>query len=297
VTRLREERGQTLVLTAVFLTVMLGMAAMVLDVGHWYHAKRELQAIADASALAAAQALPNSTPTATSDARAYAVTNGGPVPTVTFSTKTLTNDTVRVRVTRDEPGFFSKVFSINSVNVGAVASARVGTLGVARYAAPFGVDERHPKLSCKPPPCSGETTLDLEKIGPGGFRILNIDGSGGGTGQSILADWILHGYDGDMPTGNYLSDPGAKFNSSEVIDAMSQMLGKELLFPVYKTTNGQGAGMSYKVIGWAGFVVTGFSGDGDAGLIQGHFSQFIAHGLTGQKGVSGFGAYVVTLTE
>ena len=60
----RNERGQAMVLTVVFLVVLLGMAAMVLDVGSWYRADRDTQSTADAAALAGAQALPEDPATA-----------------------------------------------------------------------------------------------------------------------------------------------------------------------------------------------------------------------------------------
>ena len=50
-----KQSGQALVLTVVMLVSLLGMAALVLDVGSWYRAKRNLQATADAAALAGAQ--------------------------------------------------------------------------------------------------------------------------------------------------------------------------------------------------------------------------------------------------
>ena len=57
--RIRSTQGQATVLTVVFLVVLLGMAALVLDVGSWYRAKRAAQSTADAAALAGAQALPD----------------------------------------------------------------------------------------------------------------------------------------------------------------------------------------------------------------------------------------------
>ncbi|MGZ8697874.1 MAG: pilus assembly protein TadG-related protein [Gaiellaceae bacterium] len=54
----RSERGQSLVFTLLFLGVLVGMAAAVLDVGSWYRADRKLQANADAAALAGAHVLP-----------------------------------------------------------------------------------------------------------------------------------------------------------------------------------------------------------------------------------------------
>ncbi len=59
--RLRNDRGQAAVLTVIFLVALLGAVAMVLDVGSWFRAQRATQSAADAAALAAAQALPEST--------------------------------------------------------------------------------------------------------------------------------------------------------------------------------------------------------------------------------------------
>ncbi|MGZ8694930.1 MAG: pilus assembly protein TadG-related protein, partial [Gaiellaceae bacterium] len=53
------QHGQALVLIVLTLTVLLGAAAFVIDVGYTYYAHRALQADADAAALAGAQALPD----------------------------------------------------------------------------------------------------------------------------------------------------------------------------------------------------------------------------------------------
>ena len=42
----RSQRGQATVLTLVFITALLGMAALVLDVGSWFRAQRDTQAAA-----------------------------------------------------------------------------------------------------------------------------------------------------------------------------------------------------------------------------------------------------------
>ena len=57
-TRWRSEAGQTLVIFALTLPVLLGMCAIVIDFGNLFVEKRSLQQAADASALAAAQRLP-----------------------------------------------------------------------------------------------------------------------------------------------------------------------------------------------------------------------------------------------
>jgi hypothetical protein len=188
------ESGQVVILLLAFLVVLLGVAAAAIDVGSWYRADRALQSSVDAAALAAAQALPDDPGGANALAAEYAAKNGGGLESVSVSSAVVDDDTVVVTGKRTAPGFFSKVLGVDSVEVHARAAARAGTLEEARWAAPFGVDEQHPMLQCEPTPCfEQQTALDLDKIGPGAFRIINIDGSHGGTGPPILADWIVRG--------------------------------------------------------------------------------------------------------
>ena len=53
--KLRNQKGQSMVVSIVFLTVLMGMSALVIDVGSWYRAHRAAQSTADASALAGAR--------------------------------------------------------------------------------------------------------------------------------------------------------------------------------------------------------------------------------------------------
>ena len=299
-TRLRNERGQAAVLTVIFLAALLGAIAMVLDVGSWFREQRATQSAADAAALAAAQALPESTGTSIGLASQYLASNGGGAGEFSFSTKKYANDTITVRVERQAPGFFAKLFGIDSVDVHAKASARSGSFDRAQYAAPIAVDRQHPMLNCRPRPCFGQATeLDLEKTGPGAFRLLNLDGSKGGTGGKIDASWILRGYDGYMPLGWYGSDPGAAFNDSKFQEALDIRRGDELLFPVYDSVKGGGANFEYRVIGWVGFVVTGYKKHkGNDWIVQGHFARVIWEGIMSESGSeTDFGARTVQLVE
>jgi len=141
----RNERGQAVVLTVLAMVVLLGMAALVLDVGAWFHEKRQLQATADAAALAAAQALPERPSDATNLALTYASKNGGGGVTasdITISTTKYGNDTVRVNAHKTDPGFFSRVLGISSVNVKSSATATKGSYtGWAKGLAPWVIDK------------------------------------------------------------------------------------------------------------------------------------------------------------
>lgn len=301
---MRREHGQAAALTVLFMTVLLLSAAAVIDVGFWFREDRDTQRVADAAALAGAQALPENQSTAQALALEFGGKNGGGVlaSDVSFSTTVLPGDTVKVHVNRPAESFFAKIVGIDSVAVGSTATARAGIPSEARWAAPIAVDEKHPFLNCKPVlSCFGSTsptTLDLEKVGPGAFRLLNLDQSKGGTGSQLLSQWILEGYEGSMPLGQYNSDPGAKFNSSDVTAALEQRIGTEMLFPVYRTIREEGANLEYEVIGWVGFFLTGFDAQGNGGEVAGYFSRVIWEGeLSGSSGSADFGVRSVALID
>jgi hypothetical protein len=302
---MRREHGQAAALTVLFLTVLLLSAAAVIDVGAWMREDRDTQRAADAAALAGAQMLPENQGAAQALAVEYGTKNGGGVLAgdVTFSMTVLPGDTISVDVDRPADSFFSKIIGVDSVEVGSTAKARAGIPSEARWAAPIGVDRQHPKLNCSPLlSCFGssnKTTLDMEKVGPGAFRLLNLDHSKGGTGSKILSEWILEGYEGAMPLGQYNSDPGAKFNSDDVKDAMTLRIGTEMLFPVYRTIREEGANLEYEVIGWVGFFIDGFKGKGDGGTVDGHFTRVIWEGLlpSNSSGSTDFGVRVVALID
>jgi Flp pilus assembly protein TadG len=287
--KIRNDKGQATVITLVFLVVLLGMAALVLDIGSWYRADRATQSTADAAALAGAQSLPFDTATARSLAVQYANKNGGGVTsgdiTITSSPYSA-NDTIQVHVHRTASGVFTKLFGVNSVGVGSKATARASLMQSAQYVAPIGVNIKHPMLkgtsTC---PCFGpqyRTTLPLGKTGaPGSFDLLNIDGSKGGTGGQTLANWILHGYSGYLPIGSYLSDTGAKWNDSLVQNALDQRMHTDpvLLFPVYDKLSGSGANAVYHVVGWVAFHITGHTASGNSGSITGWFTRVTWDGI------------------
>jgi hypothetical protein len=307
--RHENQRGQAMVFTLVFMIVLLGMAAAVLDVGAWYRAHRQTQATADASALAGAQELPDSTAAASSSALDYAGRNGGGVASgdIEFSSSLSGVDTIKVTARKQSPGVFTKLFGIDSVTARASAKARVGAMGSAKWAAPIGVDYRHEYLRCTPaldcdPRFNEPTEIDFEKIGPGAFRLINIDSSRGGTSSNTVGDWIRTGLDAYMPRNEwYYSDPGMKPDSSHVKTALDERIGegKEILIPIYTDTRAQGAGFDYYVVGWVGFRIISWDIRGSKqGKIRGEFTQIIWDGIQSEDGSEeDFGARSVQLIE
>ena len=302
-TKVKNERGQAIVLTVLALVVLLGMAALVLDVGAWFHQKRHLQATADAAALAGAQLLPSNPGGAQTQAVSYGGKNGGGVAgaDVTVTSSRTANDTISVKAKKTNNGVFSRVLGVMTVNIAATAKARVGAPASARYVAPMVVSKYHPLLAGSGCPCFGQqTTLDFDPMGaPGAFGMLNLQGGNGTPGTSAEASWILSGFNKYLPLGLYNSDPGAKFSSSNIQGALNVRIGTVLLFPVFDTLTGNGQNAQYNIIGWVGFKLTGYSAQGNNAQLTGSFTQFIAKGIQATSGTQqpDFGVRTIQLTH
>ena len=313
--RLYSESGQAIVVMLLFLVVLLGGVALTLDVGSWYREHRQAQQTADAAALAGAEVLPGDPAQALTLAQSYAGLNGGginPSGGVAFQGDFQANDTLTVKVTRTAPGFFSKIFGIDSVNVHATATARAAVPIDVRWAAPIVVNKAHPDLSGPGCPCfKQDTTIPLGKVGaPGSFDLVDLSkyaqafaglctgGAGSGNaGSSTLGSWIQSGFSAYLNLGCYSSDPGADFDSAEITNAMTARIGTDMLFPVYDALSGNGSNAQYHIIGWAGFHVEGFTAQGNNGSVSGYFTQVIWDGIQSTTAPTGnnFGVYTIAL--
>jgi len=112
------------------MVMILGFAAMTVDVGLFLHEKRELQNAADAAALAGVQELPFSAADAEFMAQEWAENNGigaDELEAIEISTTHVADDTITVRVKRDVPFIFARVLGLTSDTMRADATARIGS--------------------------------------------------------------------------------------------------------------------------------------------------------------------------
>jgi Flp pilus assembly protein TadG len=131
---LRDERGQTMVITAMALTCLLGMAGFSVDVGLMFRAKRMLQTAADAGAIAGASEYNYSDVTTAADnaTAQNGMTNGSNGVTVTVNnppksgTHTSSSSAVEVIVSQNVPTFFMKIFHLSTMKVSARSVAGNG---------------------------------------------------------------------------------------------------------------------------------------------------------------------------
>lgn len=145
----RNERGATIVLVALMLAALLGIAALAIDVGMLYNARAEAQRAADAAALAGAGSL-----VAGPDeerARAIAIEFGGQNRVQGDLVEVLDEDvevdldsmSVRVTVRRTASRgsalatWFARAFGVEAVDVSALATAAVGDTDTATCLKPW----------------------------------------------------------------------------------------------------------------------------------------------------------------
>jgi len=152
--RIRNERGSTIVLVAVALTGLLSVVALAVDLGMLFTARSEAQRVADASALAGAGSFieaPDNEARARMVAIDYAARNDVRNESVVLLPEDVEVDianrrvTVTVRRTGDRggaiPTWFAQVFGVDAVDVAARATAEAMPAGAATCLKPFAVPD------------------------------------------------------------------------------------------------------------------------------------------------------------
>src|SRR5204863_7458866 len=130
---------------------------------------------------------------------------------------------------------------------------------------------------------------------------VSEDSARNGTNRAAtVADCVRIGSAKYLQLGSYASDPGLKFNSIGIQDAMTARIGTEMLFPVYDTLTGNGSNAQYHIIGWVGFFVTGVDPGGNSGTVSGYFTRVIWTGIQASSAGGGgpnLGARAVQLVD
>lgn len=303
----RGRRGQVFPLVAIMMTGLIGVTAYVVDVGAWDTSHRQMQATADAAALAGAQALPYDQTSAGTLATTYATKNGGPSPIVTFPS----SNTIKVTMQKSAPGVFATVYGSQNgaVAISAEAQARAGLVSQAQGAVPLVVNKTQAQLTaCGGIPCfntavtlgvNDDTTLGG---GQAGLIDLRTNGDGSVTAQQIT-DWVTNGLSSNMPANAFYSSAGScKFSNQSFHNALDAKIASAspLLFPVYDPTRTDAAANPprYYIVGWAAFVITSYrlNGCGNKNdFISGYFVHQIARGTSDGTATADYGVRVVTL--
>jgi Flp pilus assembly protein TadG len=176
------EGGQAAIVMALTSTVLVGSAALTLDVGMIVVEKRQMQTAADAAVLAAARYLPATTSareTAAIDeaieiasANGYAITQEN----IEFSSTSATNDTITIHFEVTRALSLAPVLGIDTATPAVSAVAQVGTIGGGTGAMPFGIEDQ--SLVFGSSYCLKLGTGNCGGANKGNFHALDIDDTG-----------------------------------------------------------------------------------------------------------------------
>lgn len=125
----KDESGQTLIFTALCITVLIGFVGLAVDVGLLFRAKTNLQKVADNAAIAGAEEIKsgNWSAAALTSAAQHGVTSG-----VSVSLNAPYHPgAVYVAITQSQQTYLASVFGVSNVTVGAAAAAGLVTSGNA----------------------------------------------------------------------------------------------------------------------------------------------------------------------
>ena len=217
--------GQALIMVSVMMMVLIGFVALATDTGMIWMNRRSLQNAADAAALAGVQQLPEDATTATGVACDYATVKNA-VPSMTGKIGTCAseadvqisqtyypNDTIKVTAYKEINPVFGIALGFGSIEIGASATAMVGSIAAS---CPFPIFQTPEMLPGGGPDSLEFYTLtamhlsgsDSEK---GNFLTVDV-----GSGASAVLDAMVNG-GCDTPIGPEAStEPGGKIG--KVVD-------------------------------------------------------------------------------
>lgn len=143
-----DDSGAVAIIVAVMLVAFLGFAALVVDVGHWYNVRRQLQSAADAAAIAGAMDLAKGESNATiwATVEEYAGRNvSGPLEGAEVISPTpgglsdIEDDAVKVAVQTDSGSYFGQVFGVDALTIHAQARAKIGWVYAVHGPVPWSI--------------------------------------------------------------------------------------------------------------------------------------------------------------
>ncbi|RKO25573.1 hypothetical protein D7Z96_07175 [Pseudarthrobacter phenanthrenivorans] len=332
-----KERGAAAVIVAFTLVVLLGFAALAVDVGAMYAEKAQLQNGADATALAiagdCAQGIVCAT-AMTDTNNLLANENANDDSTGIFSVTQPTPQSVRVETYAQESGSTSDSFTLFLARVLGNDSAVIHAASVASWGAP---------TEATTLPWTISQCVFEKYLSPSQLAELNATGSftGDPTPTHILLryDENAPDYPGCVPQNGYAeggfgwldrdtgcsadidisaaeigNDPGNDF-PSECNDILATLMDEPILVPIFSTASGTGQHATYGLVGFIAFQVTGYKFGGGPSLtsldpaapsctgncrgIQGFFTRYVslAEGMSTSGGTPNYGYTGVWLSE
>lgn len=313
---MQNQKGSATVLISFAVVMLVGVSALVVDMGHLFLVRHRLCNALDAAVLAAAQELPDGYTGAPAVAEEYFNSNGVE-PALSEINVSDDRRTVSASGQVDVKYFLAGVLGLTSTTVNGTAAARIAPLASVRGVIPVGIEkppddqplvfgeERNLKVS------SNNSVDDF--LGPGNFGVLdirgNLDSPGGGSSEWL--EDFQQGYQGLLKVGDVIatitgnrSGPAAKGIKYRIEQCTHDCIYSDydpgcprvVIIPVYVAEKtGKDKVESVRVVGFAAFLLTDYTGSGNKSYIKGRFLQQVVEGEGDSESVEDFGAYAVKL--
>ena len=306
VTAMKSEQGSAIALVAIGMVVMIGVAALALDAGQLFINRARLVNALDSAVLAGVQHLPNDPDLALQTARDFARLNGAVQDECDFQIGA-SNCSISGQADRQVSLHFARVFNRDFGQVKARAAAKVAPISSTTGIVPFGVLEDNFEF--------GKIVTLKAGAGknhyPGWFGALCLNGNGANNYEKD----IRNGYDGQISIGDIIpvengnmsgpTQDGIEHRIDQcdhspccTVNSFQEGCSRILIVPIVKIhqINKGNSPVDVKVVGFAAFLVTEYTGSGDENTVKGAFVRYVTTGGTG--GTPGdYGLYSAYLYE
>lgn len=190
-----DEKGNTAVILCIAFTVLLGIAAYVIDIGIVYIERVKLSNALDAAVLAAAQELPNNRDKARLTAEEYLEKNGVEIEDANINISA-DNKSIEVQGKKGVKHLFAPILGINNSTVevgnkGIIAPIKTVKGGIKPFAVEYFAYTYGDEIVLKQGAGSGYH---------GNYGPVAL----GGSGASIFKNNALYGYSGALSVGDYI---------------------------------------------------------------------------------------------
>lgn len=298
----KSNKGSSVIIFAITLTVITGIAALSVDYGVIVLQKAILSAAVDSAALAGAQELAANSGNAKDTAQSYVLKNQANVKE-TEITIDPDNRGIEVNATQTVENYFAKTFNKKNQDISAVAKAKIENIKSLSGARPLAVVQQ---------------TFDYGKL----YTLKEGGGDGttgnyaalalGGAGASNYGSNLLNGYSGTISVGDVIdTETGnmAGTTQSSINQLMQQCdhnppctyesynikCPRVIFIPVVNTLTVNGK-KCVKVLGFATFFLEGVTSYGGQADVTGRFITYSMQGATASD-IGDFGTYGIRLVK
>lgn len=274
------QKGSVTVLVSLIIVAMVGMLALVTDVGLVYAEKARLSKALDAAILAGGQDLPESPSNARANMETYLVENGVSLSDVIIDISA-DGKSASIQATKAVDHTFARVLGFSQSDVHEISKLEIGVASTASGGLrPFAV--------VKFDYTYGDVIILKEGAGDsyhGNFGVVAL----GGTGTSLVLSNALYGYDGEISVGDFMdTEPGNMAGMVNTLSAYFTSISDEFndydrdsdrvwTVPLVSTMEVSGRD-AVEVVGFAQvFVENVYKISGDA-AIEARFIRFVSSG-------------------